>query len=290
MKFIIQNILITIVVLMIFNACADVQDEIITNKPASVHPEGFGIPGSDNFHTVWFKENNWDLKFCTTCHGTTYDGGITEVTCLNCHTQSAGPEACNTCHGDFADPNFPAPPKDLTDAIETSSPGVGAHSIHLYGGNISREVGCYECHPSETEGDEKYVFAHIGPPPADVVFSEFVSKFGTPEYSYSDFTCADTYCHGNFKFEKAESEFDWAYTDSEITGENFQPIWNKVDSTQAVCGSCHTLPPRGHINAGNDPEATSCGLSFCHVGIVDLDGNIIDKLKHINGSANVQGN
>ncbi len=27
-------------------------------------------------------------------------------------------------------------------------------------------------------------------------------------------------------------------------------IWNKVDDSQAQCGSCHGLPPTGHVDFG----------------------------------------
>jgi hypothetical protein len=57
-----------------------------------------------------------------------------------------------------------------------------------------------------------------------------------------------------------------------------------VDGTQATCGSCHNLPPIGHVEA----NITAC--STCHQGIVDSDGNIIDTDKHINGEKNVFGN
>ncbi len=56
-----------------------------------------------------------------------------------------------------------------------------------------------------------------------------------------------------------------------------------MDGTQAKCGTCHGLPPTGHIAA----PITSCYL--CHQGVVDEMGNIIDKDKHINGYKSARG-
>ena len=52
-----------------------------------------------------------------------------------------------------------------------------------------------------------------------------------------------------FRFQKATSQWSFAYTADKMEGENFQPTWNKVDGTQAACGTCHGLPPRGHMDA-----------------------------------------
>ncbi|MDP4196679.1 MAG: hypothetical protein Q8940_16615, partial [Bacteroidota bacterium] len=73
-------------------------------------------------------------------------------------------------------------------------------------------------------------------------------------------------------------------------GANFSPKWTQVDGSQAACGTCHGLPPKGHIGYPNNLPVTACGNSGCHSGVVDINGNIIDKNKHINGAINVRGN
>jgi len=50
----------------------------------------------------------------------------------------------------------------------------------------------------------------------------------------------------------------------------------------------YAFHPKVNQNAGNDPNAATCG--GCHIGIVDIDGNIIDTDRHINGKKNVFGN
>ena len=120
-----------------------------------------------------------------------------------------------------------------------------------------------------------------------IQFGSFASS-GTsaPEYA-SDLTCKNTYCHGNFAFQKSDADPDhaWIYTGSEITGENFSPKWTQVDGTQAACGTCHLLPPRGHFFEGQDPEAQTCGLVNCHESVYNEDGTLNPYL-HINGEKN----
>ena len=81
---------------------------------------------------------------------------------------------------------------------------------------------------------------------------------------------------------KDSSSNQFAYTADKMMGNNRSVIWNQVDGSQAVCGSCHNLPPDGHIANPN--------CSNCHPGVVDANRNIIDQTKHINGMKNVFGN
>ena len=171
----------------------------------------------------------------------------------------------------------------------TTSPGVGAHVKHLYDNQLGSEILCSTCHkvPQEVY-DPGHVDSNL---PAEVIFGNLAIYDGGANagYNFSNATCSDVYCHGSFEFLKDSAGANaWIYTDSLIVGNSFAPKWNKVDSTQAVCGSCHLLPPTGHQNAGNDPNATTCAT--CHPGVVDVNGNIIDQTKHINGMKNSFGN
>lgn len=250
-----------------------------------VHKDGFNTPSSENFHGNYIRNHGWDLGACSDCHGESYAGGVSSPTCGNsgCHTSSEGPEACNTCHGDFNDPSKTAPPQDTRNRTLTSNAGVGAHSAHLFDTAISNEVQCNECHivPSNFEAP-----GHIDSDShTEIVFGQLAtSTVSDPDYSFSQFTCSNTYCHGNFEFLKSESNNQFAYLADKMEGNNFTPIWNKVDGTQAECGSCHGLPPIGHI------PSTLENCKNCHPGVVNEAGEIINKAKHINGVANVFGN
>lgn len=279
------TLILLFILSIIFVNCSEVKDDIAEPEELEgVHPDGFGDPSSDKFHSFKIQDNLWDMTNCQKCHAADYSGGTAEVTCLDCHSGGAGPEACNTCHGVFADESRIAPPTDINNNFATSARGVGAHTVHVYETEIGLGVSCYECHPGNADAGD-YVASHSDGLPAEMAFGSFSSSGGsTPTFDTNDLTCANTYCHGSFTFKKSDSESQWAFTDSVIVGENFSPIWNIVDGTQAACGTCHLLPPTGHINAGNDPEAATC--RSCHSTAYNEDGSL-NKFNHINGSKNL---
>ncbi len=255
----------------------------------NVHVDGINDPANNDFHGSFIKGNMWDMTDCQTCHSSDYSGGFTSPSCVECHTSSDGPEACNTCHGNFDDISMIAPPRDLDKNTVTTSPGVGAHSIHLYENNLGMEIPCVTCHQvPQNVYDQGHVDSEL---PAEIIFTQLalVNNGVNSAYSYEQSTCSNTYCHGNFIYTKdsAPDSLKFAYESDQISGNNSSVVWNQVDGTQAPCGSCHGLPPEGHIMV----SSTSCGRGgICHPGVVDFDGNISDPTKHINGEINVAGN
>lgn len=249
----------------------------------NVHQDGIINPQSPNFHGKFIASNTmWKLQECGTCHSSDYSGGIASPTCLDCHTQPGGPEACNTCHGVFADPLKIAPPRALDGSISTTTPGVGAHASHLYENDFGSEILCSTCHKVP---QSVFVNGHLGDDgKAELNFGRLSNKGGAnPVYSFSSNTCSDTYCHGNFAFSKDSSAFPFVYIAPAITGNNKTVKWNQVDGTQAECGSCHGLPPDGHIVFA----LTDC--VSCHYTVVNAQAEIIDPTKHINGIIDVFG-
>ena len=108
-----------------------------------VHVEGIIEPTSENFHGNYIRNDQWDMSGCQSCHAEDYSGGYVSSTCLDCHTYVGGPENCTTCHGT---PASNAPPEDINGNTSTSERGVGAHQIHLKGGEVGRNLTCTECH------------------------------------------------------------------------------------------------------------------------------------------------
>jgi hypothetical protein len=255
----------------------------------NVHIDGILDPSSNNFHGSIIKGIMWDMRNCRSCHANDYSGGIASPSCLQCHSYQDGPEACNTCHGNFNNIDRIAPPRDLNKDTLTTSPGVGAHVIHLYDNDLGAEIPCVTCH---IVPQNVYDQGHVDTdPPAEIIFGEvaIVNNGINSTYDYGQVNCSSTYCHGNFVYtkESAPDSLKFAYIEDQIVGSNASVIWNQVDGTQAECGSCHGTPPVGHLQV----SPNSCGLGgVCHVGIVDANGNIIDKNKHINGEKNVAGN
>lgn len=239
------------------------------------HPNGFKESSSPNFHGKTIQALNWKLDECKTCHGTDYAGGSSGVSCLECHTETGGPEACTTCHGNSE--NF-APPKDLSGNTSHEAVGVGAHQKHVAETEVTNVLDCSVCHiPVVGFADPNHI---DDTPHAEVNFNSFATQNGllSPVWSHSNTTCSGVYCHGGFVFKKAESENSWAYADSVITGNTTPVVW-VGEETDEECSFCHGLPPTGHTDFGMTKE--SCVL--CHPAVVDAEGQIIDKSKHING-------
>jgi len=279
------NILSTLfLVLTLFFGCTDLKDDVQSSAPNfSLHKDGIANPSSPNFHGKLVSGSKWDMKQCQQCHGSNYNGGTADASCYDCHTSPGGPQACNTCHGVFADPLKIAPPRGLNGSIETTYSGVGAHNKHLYQNELGSDIRCSSCHiyPQSYEAE-----SHIDDDgKAELNFGQLsVNGGANPTYNFADSKCSNTYCHGNFIFRKSKSNYQFVYTDTVMVGKKFAPVWNKLDGTQGECGSCHGLPPTGHI-----PAALNTCVN-CHQGVVDAQGNIVDKTKHINGVANAFGN
>ena len=272
---------IVFILLFLSIGCSEINDDITPSPTIGVHPEGFGDASSPNFHKFVFAKDNWslNLRSCQKCHTADYTGGTANKSCLGCHTEADGPEACNTCHGVFANSNYIAPPVDLEGNVEVSARGVGAHFKHVYDTTgVSINYGCFDCH-QETVGNDLFVHAHIAPPPAKMSFGKIAypdSLALTPTWN-NDLTCSNTYCHGAFKF-------------GNIQGNNYNPLWTSTTETEAQCGTCHgeidaegnlvTPLPKGHSGSWTIEQCT-----LCHSSVVDAEGKIIDKLKHINKKA-----
>ncbi len=219
------------------------------------HP--FAEPYQDN-HPVYLRTNLFPLEDCQACHGTDFSGGLSEESCLDCHTYPGGPEACNTCHGNFsADPEIhsnQAPPPDVVGNTSTGLVTVGAHTSHLEGVQYTDGIRCIDCHLVILSWNTS---GHIDPSPAEVPFDGIAVQGGaTPVWNRTSETCSGTYCHGDAV-----------------------PQWTIVNGTQAACGSCHGIPPpEPHFTW---PTLEEC--SVCHGQVIDDTGTIIAHDLHLNG-------
>jgi hypothetical protein len=282
---------------IILTGCSDLKNDIAPAPELTVHKPGILDSHSPNFHVNLVKENNWNMRLCQQCHGADFSGGTVKKGCLGCHTEKdmdgnpLGPLACNTCHGDPAPGGHIFPPFDLAGDTSTTAPGVGAHPAHLLTNNLMGDIRCSNCHKFPQGFFDP---AHISPDglPAQITFGRIaVTNRGVnSSFNFSDYTCSNTYCHGNFVATRDTSKYQFEYEDStgapsdSMYGNNVTMTWNRVDGTQAKCGSCHDLPPKGHRF---QTWPSSCVI--CHRGVIDDQGNIIDSTKHINGVVDVFG-
>ncbi|MBI5067105.1 MAG: CxxxxCH/CxxCH domain-containing protein [Deltaproteobacteria bacterium] len=188
--------------------------------------------------------------------------------------QGAG--SCTDCHGSAGGGNS-APPRTSKGATATTDPGVGAHDAHVLAGPLRRAMACSECHPTpETAAAPGHDNGVV-----EVVFGGLANAGGaTPVWNRTAtatapaLSCSATYCHGGTLHD----------------GLNRQPVWTKVDGTQATCGTCHAIPPTwsGHPDvtalAGYDAAAPARSCNQCHPSTVDAAGNIdVAGGKHIDG-------
>ncbi len=182
---------------------------------------------------------------------------------------------CTTCHGTAGrigtlpgtDPNLAAAPP-VAPAGEPAAV-VGAHQPHLNPatGSLTGPLACANCHVVPTDS------AHATTRPQVVQFGLLATTGGITTATWNSpdktsiTTCSNVYCHGNFSW-------------NGVTGNSYAPDWT-LGSTQATCGSCHSLPPTGHI-------AVTVACNGCHPGTVDSSGNIIvnpatGMSLHVNG-------
>lgn len=239
-----------------------------------VHEKGTNA----TYHAEYLPTLTWDMDGCKQCHGTDYAGKENRISpsCLTCHTNPGGPEACNTCHGQFGDLSKIAPPDGLNNK-EDQNQFVGAHTAHMYDTELSYNLVCEECHVVPASIDAE---SHIDDGDrAEIVFGQIRAEAAsTPAYRPEQLSCDGTYCHGNFSM---------TTNIGVITGNAFQPQW--LEDDQAYCGSCHgqeiggTLSPLplGHFGTYLKED---CYL--CHGNVVDNTGTIIGPDLHINGAKN----
>lgn len=269
-----------------WSGCADLKNDLPT-PTYGLHEKGWIDSSSSNFHGLAVRNAGWDMRDCKRCHGARYDGGVARVSCRTCHTQAAGPEACTTCHGRVN----PAPPKSLDGSTAETARGVGAHQAHLLGDDsLSAPVKCSECH---NVPQAVYASGHLDvPASARVVFHDTLASFATdngryrpaPAYDNSSLRCNNTFCHGAWRLRRSTQPssypYQFVFTDSVMAGSNYAPTWTSGAAGDS-CGSCHGLPPVGHIAK----DRTEC--YECHSDVVDIAGNIINPARHIDGKIDV---
>ena len=269
-----------------YQGCSELDKNAVLSPNLSVHPAGWADTtktDSANFHGKYIYNNKlWNLTECRSCHGNDYKGGTTGSSCKTCHTSSSGPESCRLCHGGTS--GHANPPKALNGDTLTTSLGVGMHMSHLYNTNWSAEVACEECHTDFNGFDDPL---HIGPNPdgiAEINFGPLAkdTSLGTvpnPVWNRNNgnnATCANAYCHGNFR----------------DGNKNQTPVWTNKETV--VCGSCHGDPATGNPTPRTNGVFTSPHFSsltinscyICHGSVINPSGVFIDKSKHVNGEVN----
>ncbi len=271
------SIIILLLATVLVSSCSEEAENLTKPEKVQIHSADFASPSSSGFHgNVIRNQGLYDLKECQRCHAKNYSGGTTGSSCLNsgCHNNASGPEACNTCHGVFSDTSKTAPPRDLSGGFLNTSRGVGAHTVHLEGGDIGRKAECSWCHIIPTALTSA---GHLDTDMrAELVFDSLANhKTGSltpnPVYNPETLTCANTYCHGYFVNGNQSNTPKW--TDASVR-----------------CGSCHGSGDNP-LPGGTHPQMQNCGT--CHVQSITVTITSTDTVyrftniqNHVNGVVN----
>ena len=183
---------------------------------------------------------NNTISACSACHGTGYaTTGITGATALANHVNgTVEPRTgCTACHGDLsvsgatntaaaAAPGYNGVGVDSHGNMAVTVRTVGAHDAHVRGTSFRlASIGCGECHAGKVPVNldvnhaDGTVAALAG---GTLALTTVVGNAaGTGQsLTWSGTTCANTYCHGNFR-----------------NGKNVTMTW--AQSTTLDCNSCH---------------------------------------------------
>jgi len=259
---------------------------------------GASLTGGSLTKPNWTVVNGTQAA-CGTCHGAPPPSPHPAATLLQCHGCHSGTVnadgtinvagglhvdgiieitggTCTSCHGNSKITTYPldaAPPVDTSGNTATTSPGVGAHQVHLVNTDLrSSPIQCTECHvvPSDFTHSTQPLNLTWGPL-ASLCITNDCSP--APSYNTATYTCTN-FCHGSTLY---------------AGGSNTTPQWNVVNGTQAACGTCHGLPPppaTGHF------QSAACGA--CHCGYTTYaypgmpeNASTINLDNHINGTVEV---
>lgn len=206
---------------LLLASCGDLKKE--WNSPASavstVHPEDWGKAGTPDFHGVYLKGKNWKETECTQCHGLTYAGGTSGVSCFPCHDAYPHSVKFTPYHNGYLQQNnFPLKKCQL------------CHGASYNGGSVVT-VGCGE-----------FSFCHS-------------DRNGAPKSPEACNTCHGVFRAPASDFPSAAPPpsvlGDTATTVSGV-GAHQKHVATGVMGRTVKCAECHIVPPAynspGHLN------------------------------------------
>ncbi len=195
---------------------------------------------------------------CTLCHPTV-DAALNivdPVRHIDGVLNTRGALGCDSCHGSNGNP---APPTDLQGRSSTSLRSVGAHRTHLGVSTWRADITCAACHKVPGNiSDPSHIDGTVG---VELTWGLLAQQDGASP-SFNGSSCTN-YCHGQ----------------TLAGGSNTTPDWTTVNGTEAVCGSCHSLPPPAPHPANNNCEN-------CHPTMA-AGQTITDPSRHIDGIVDV---
>jgi predicted CxxxxCH...CXXCH cytochrome family protein len=177
---------------------------------------------------------------------------------------ASGSDRCATCHGN--------PPSAATGSPTTQGRAkVGAHDVHLAGGDLANAIACGSCHVVPS-ADSPEPLEHIDGSSAPA-FTGVANTGFTSTYDEANLTCA-TYCHGQ----------------TLRRGQNTTPAWSDGPLS---CTACHDpmfpeVSPPGNLHtfhSGGPGEGLGLACATCHAGY-EADA-VLEKALHVDGTVDV---
>lgn len=282
-----------ILLIIFFAGCADLKPELPApvGPGVRVHGAGWADTASTGFHGTVLSSSGGNVQSCLTCHGWDFNGGTSNVSCVECHQSSNA-----SIHGrGWTNPgssNFHG------NAIRAAGWDMsGCQSCHgptYAGGRVNSS--CLDCHTGDT-GPENCVTCHgsTNPaPPRDLSGNTARSARGVGAHQLhllgtsraSGMPCSE--CHvvppalyhpGHVDSNSpAELVFNAALAHT-VTNESTTvdwdaslPVFRPVPAYNAADGSCGNTYCHGHFKNGNTEfrpvwndvsgQAAACGT--CH--------------------------
>jgi predicted CxxxxCH...CXXCH cytochrome family protein len=242
------------------NSCHGTGTAAAATPPTGTHPQG--VTACAMCHAGYTQTSvdkarhldgviDYDAKTCTSCHGTAGRPGI------------AG-----------ADANQPAaPPKDVADNVVTTAKGVGAHLAHVNQGTFrTSPLACTECHGATIPTGQYHADGAVQMGGGTLALNAALgTAAGTAQaLGWSGVTCANTYCHGNFR-----------------GGATNTPPWTgtfTAGTSSLGCASCHPAVPSASSPVFH-PSNTTC--ASCHGA--GFTTTAVDKATHLDGLLTLPG-
>jgi hypothetical protein len=143
MKYYILGFITVIGITLLIDGCSKLQENITQPPILSIHRKGILDSSSVNFHGYDLKANNFNLDDCKKCHAADFKGGITDVSCYNCHNYPHQPGIADTTSSDFHGKILLANKFVMVECQK-------CHGSD-FSGNGSNKLNCRNCH-AQAEG------------------------------------------------------------------------------------------------------------------------------------------
>jgi len=204
--------------MLLMSGCGDTNSDVVFYPESGKHPGGWASAHSANATA--------DSQSCVECHGETFDGGISKVSCMSpsaldgfrCHASNPGATTteCISCHG-------VAPYGPYGNTAFNRQFAHGSHTALLVQSGLDGSAICNTCHLNGGPGSDAHARATTLHATVNIpVTFKANSTAGTFGYNPANATCSRVSCHGG-----------------KVTTPWTAPVTGITANDNAVCYRCH---------------------------------------------------